>query len=115
MFVNGGNTQNRDTIRIGYDDRHVYLYTVDAKIIGDGSADAVNAWVRENQPIITYPLETPVTYPLGKLDIPSLPETISNAWIEATLTPEMSMMYKRDINIAFDNLVQAVVAAAAGE
>lgn len=115
MFVNGGNTQNRDTIRIGYDDRHVYLYTVDTNIIGDGSADAVNAWVRENQPIITYPLETPVTYSLGKLDIPSLPETISNVWTEAELTTNMSMNYKRDINIAFDNLVQAVVAAAAGE
>lgn len=64
---------------------------------------------------VYYKLAKPVTYSLGKLDIPSLPETISNAWIEATLTPEMSMDYKRDINIAFDNLVQAVVAAAAGE
>ena len=58
---------------------------------------------------------TPVTYSLGKLDIPSLPETISNVWTDAELTTDMSMMYKRDINIAFDNLVQAVVAAAAGE
>lgn len=64
---------------------------------------------------VYYKLANPVTYSLGKLDIPALPETISNAWIEATLTPEMSMTYKRDINIAFDNLVQAVVAAAAGE
>lgn len=62
-----------------------------------------------------YQLATPVTYSLGKLDIPSLPETISNVWTEAELITNMSMTYKRDINIAFDNLVQAVVAAAAGE
>lgn len=61
------------------------------------------------------PLITPVTYNLGKLEIPSLPETISNVCTEAELTTNMSMTYKRDINIAFGNLVQAVVAAAAGE
>lgn len=64
---------------------------------------------------IYYKLATTVTYPLGKLDIPSLPDSISNVWTDAELTTNMSMTYKRDINIAFDNLVQAVVAAAAGE
>ena len=64
---------------------------------------------------VYYKIATPITYPLGKLDIPSLPETISNVWTDAELTTNMSMTYKRDINIAFDNLVQAVVAAAAGE
>ena len=62
-----------------------------------------------------YFSQEPVTYQLGKLDIPALPETISNVWTDAELTTNMSMTYKRDINIAFDNLVQAVVAAAAGE
>lgn len=65
--------------------------------------------------IFYAPLATPVTYQLGKLDIPSLPESISNVWTDAELTTNMSMTYKRDINIAFGNLVQAVVAAAAGE
>lgn len=55
------------------------------------------------------------TYSLGKITVPSLPETISNVWTDAELTTNMSMTYKRDINIAFDNLAQAVVAAAAGE
>ena len=58
---------------------------------------------------------TTVTYRIGKLDIPSLPETVGNVWIEGSLTPECAMTYKRDINIAFDNLAQAVVAAVAGE
>lgn len=60
-------------------------------------------------------LTNTVTYQLGKIDIPSLPETISNVWTDAELTTNMSMTYKRDINIAFDNLVQAVVASVAGE
>lgn len=60
-------------------------------------------------------LINPVTYQLGKLDIPHMPETISNVWTDAELTTDMSMTYKRDINIAFENLAQAVVAAAAGE
>lgn len=64
---------------------------------------------------VYYKLANPVTYQLGKLDIPALPETISNVWIEANLTPECAMTYKQDINIAFDNLKQAIVATAAGE
>lgn len=64
---------------------------------------------------VYYKLATPITYSLGKLNIPSLPETISNVWTDAEVTTNMNMTYKRDINIAFDNLVQAVVAAAAGE
>lgn len=35
--------------------------------------------------------------------------------VTASPTADMSMIYKRDINIAFDNPVQAVVAASAGE
>lgn len=64
---------------------------------------------------VYYKLATPITYQLGKITVPSLPDSISNVWTEAELTTDMSMTYKRDINIAFDNLVQAVVAAAAGE
>lgn len=69
----------------------------------------------EDGATVYYKLATPITYQLGKLDMPALPETISNVWTDAELTTNMSMTYKRDINIAFGNLVQAVVAAAAGE
>ena len=62
-----------------------------------------------------FPLAAPETIDLGKADPILLPETVSNVWINDNLTPECTMTYKRDINIAFDNLVQAVVAAAAGE
>lgn len=69
----------------------------------------------EDGATVYYKLATPVTYNLGKLDMPALPETISNVWTDAELVTNMSMKYKRDINVAFENIVQAVVAAAAGE
>ena len=113
-FVNGGSTQNRDTMRIGYDDKHVYLYTMDADIIGDGSADAVNAWLRTNQPVITYPLETPITYQLGKVTVPSLPDSISNVWTDAEVTPKTSIEYTRDVNISFSNIEDAIASITQG-
>ena len=89
------------------------MYVSSFSIIVGASADPTDT-LKAGGYIYTT-LATQVTYYLGKLDIPSLPETISNVWTEAELTTDMSMTYKRDINVAFDNLVQAVVAAAAGE
>lgn len=89
------------------------MYVSSVSIIVGASADPTDA-LKAGGYIYTT-LATPVTYQLGKLDIPSLPETISNVWTDAELTTNMSMTYKRDINVAFDNLVQAVVASAAGE
>ena len=57
-----------------------------------------------------YPLMTPVTYPLGKLDIPSLPETISNVWTDAELTTNMSMTYKQDVNVVIAGLTAQIAA-----
>jgi hypothetical protein len=75
------------------------------------------AWFAANPTTVVYKdANGAKTIDLGKADdIPSLPETISNVWTDAELTNNMSMTYKRDINVAFDNLVQSVVAAAAGE
>lgn len=40
-------------------------------------------------------------YPIGKLDIPSLPNKISNIWVEGSLaTEKLVMEYKQDVNLA---------------
>lgn len=57
---------------------------------------------------IYYKLATPVTYNVGKLDIPSLPETISNVWVEDNLTPECAMNYKQDVNIVIADLAAQI-------
>lgn len=54
--------------------------------------------------VLYYRMTTPVTYSLGKLDISSLPETISNVWTGAELTTDMSMVYKRDVNAVIAGL-----------
>ena len=72
-------------------------------------------WVRQNTPLFYGGANESKTYQLGKVTVPSLHDSISNVWTDAELTTNMSMTYKRDINVAFGNLVQAVVAAAAGE
>lgn len=59
---------------------------------------------------IYYKLMTPVTYSLGKLDIPSIPETISNVWTDAELATNMSMTYKQDVNIIIADLTAQVAA-----
>lgn len=115
-FKNGFTTKNADTVRFGAGTEFVYLYTSNESLINyNTTTDTVNAWFAEHPTEFIYVLATPITYQLGKLDVPSLPETISNAWTDAELTTNMNMTYKRDINIAFDNLAQAVVAASAGE
>ena len=55
-------------------------------------------------------LAAPIIYQLGKLHIPSLPETISNVWTEAELTTKMRMAYKQDVNIVIAGLAAQIAA-----
>lgn len=50
-------------------------------------------------------------YQLGKVTVPSLPETVSNAWTDAELTPNTTVKYTRDVNVAYDKLASALAAA----
>ena len=109
-FPNGGSTQNENTVRLGYNDLHVYVYTNDASIIGDGTTSALNAWLAEHPTDVVYPLATPATYPLGKVTVPALPDSISNVWTDAELTPRTAIQYTKDVNIAYDKLANAIAA-----
>lgn len=88
------------------------VYVMDPSV---GTAEEIQAEINKAAPLTVFASIPETRYQLGKITVPSLPDSISNVWTEAELTTDMSMTYKRDINIAFDNLVQAVVAAAAGE
>lgn len=80
-----------------------------------GTTEEIQAEINKAAPLTVFAPIPETSYQLGKVTVPSLPDTISNVWTDAELTTNMSMTYKRDINIAFENLTQAVVAAAAGE
>ena len=62
-----------------------------------------------------YPLMTETRYPLGKIEMPKAQDSIVNAWTDAEVTPNTSIKYTRDINIAFDKLANAIVASVGGE
>lgn len=89
--------------------------TIVVNIAGAKDEEDAKAKFNALESTVYAPSTTETRYPLGKVTVPSLPDSISNVWTDAELTTNMSMTYKRDINIAFDNLVQAVVAATAGE
>ena len=84
------------------------MYTSTTYIVVGATEDPTEA-LRAGGYIYTT-LANPITYPLGKLDIPILPETISNVWVDAELTTDMSMTYKQDVNIVIDDLTAQIAA-----
>lgn len=64
-----------------------------------------------------YKLAEPQTIPLGKVELPALPEATSNIWNNGNISANVYIQYLKDVNIAFadleSKLTQAVVAAAA--
>lgn len=60
------------------------------------------------------PLAEEAVYQLGKITVPSLPESISNVWTDAELTPRTGIEYTRDVNIAFANIEDAIASITQG-
>ena len=110
-FSDGGTTKNRDTIRFGADNSHIYVYTSDADVLGGGVKEAVNAWMTTNGVKLLYPLATPIITSLGKIDMPALPAPVCNAWANDENPTDMKFSYIRDVNIAYDKLASALANA----
>ena len=66
---------------------------------------------------IYYYEATPQIIPLGKVELPALPEATSNIWNNGNIPANVYINYLKDVNIAFadleSKLTQAVVATAA--
>lgn len=66
---------------------------------------------------VIYQLAEPQTIPLGKVELPALPESTSNIWNNGNIPANVYINYLKDVNIAFadleSKLTQAVVATAA--
>ena len=61
-----------------------------------------------------YPLMTPVTYSLGKMDIPKAQDSIVNVWTDAEVTPNTAIEYVRDVNIVVANIEKAIASITEG-
>lgn len=61
-------------------------------------------------PITVVGAIPPVTYQLGKIEMPKAQDSIVNARTDAELTPRTAIEYTKDINIAYEKLANAVAA-----
>lgn len=59
-------------------------------------------------------LATPVTYQLGKIEMPKAQDSIVNAWTDAEVTPRTGIEYTRDVNIVIANLESAIASITEG-
>ena len=112
-FADGGTTKNRDTIRFGADSSFVYIYTSNADVLGTGTKESIDKWMTTNGVKLLYPLATPETIPLGKVEPPALPAPVCNAWVESDVSTECAVRYVRDANVVIAKL-EAKLAAVAG-
>lgn len=67
-----------------------------------------------NGMVFYAPLETPVTYSLGKIDMPKAQDSIVNVWTDAEVTPNTGIGYVRDVNIVVANLESAIASITQG-
>lgn len=61
---------------------------------------------------VLYPLADPVEIPLGKVDIPTLPAPVANAWAETDVPTECGFRYVRDVGIVIGKLEKQLAAVA---
>lgn len=72
------------------------------KYSGQEDKDQLQSVFAAAMPMTVFAPIPETRYTLGKLDIPALPEAVSNVWVESNIATMVRMMYKRDINTLLD-------------
>lgn len=70
--------------------------------------DELKEWLVKNPIDVNYLGAETQTIPLGKIELPALPESVSNVWTDAEVTPRTGIGYTRDVNIVVANLESAI-------
>lgn len=86
------------------------IYLIDSKLTS--IADIIS-WFGAGM-YIYYKLITPVTYQLGKIEMPKAQDSIVNMWTDAEVTPMTGAEYVRDVNIVVSNLEKAIASITEG-
>lgn len=101
-----------NTIGICYVNQKMIYVTVPESVTTKEQANQLYGGMK-----VIYQLAEPQTIPLGKVELPALPEATSNVWNDGNIPANVYIKYLKDVNIAFadleSKLTQAVVAAAA--
>lgn len=74
----------------------------------------LNEWLLKNPIDVNYLGAETKTIPLGKIELPALPESTSNVWTDAAVTPKTGIEYTRDVNIVVANLESAIASITEG-
>ena len=69
----------------------------------------LRAWLAKNPTTFIYKLATPETIPLGKVELPTLPAPVCNAWVESDVPTECAVRYVRDVGIVIEKLEKKLV------
>lgn len=72
----------------------------------------LRAWLAKNPTTFIYKLATPIITSLGKVDMPTLPAPVCNAWVESDVPTECGFRYVRDVNIVIGKLEKQLAAVA---
>lgn len=88
------------------------LWVVPKTNQGDITSEDVAAVA--NGMVFYAPLATPVTYSLGKIEMPKAQDSIVNVWTDAEVTPNTGIEYTRDVNIVVANLEAAIASITEG-
>lgn len=99
-------------------DGKIYVPSGNGAVINDSrfvDIQAARRIVDEEKPVVIYELATPEVIPLGKVELPTLPAPVANAWVESDVPTECAVRYVRDVGIVIGRLEEklATVAAAA--
>lgn len=68
----------------------------------------LNEWLSKNPIDVNYLGAETKTIPLGKIELPALPESNSNVWTDAEITPRTTIEYAKDVNIAIARIEDAI-------
>ena len=80
----------------------------------------MNVGMTQSEMIASYPdevvtfigeLATPIITSLGKIDMPTLPAPVCNAWANDENPTDVKFSYIRDVNIAYEKLASALASA----
>lgn len=75
--------------------------------------DEIKEWLSKNPIDVNYLGAETKTIPLGKIEMPALPESASNVWTDAEVTPRTGIEYVRDVNIVIADIESAIASMTA--
>ena len=88
-----------NTIGICYVNQKTIYVTVPESVTTKEQANQLYGGMK-----VIYQLAEPQTIPLGKVELPALPEATSNIWNDGNIPANVYINYLKDVNIAYSDL-----------